>query len=56
MVKCNFSNATSSRLKAYYPVIKERFAVLDLFFMYDNVFVYFLHSVKREHYLVVSLD
>ena len=38
--KCNFSKATSTRPKTYYPAIKEMFLILALSFLSDNVTVF----------------
>ena len=58
MFKSNFSKAASFMPKAYYLVVKETFAILALFLLPDNAFVYTScnqGSMKHEHYLVVSI-
>ena len=40
MVKCNFSEVTSSWPKAYYPATNEMFAILALSFLSDSATVF----------------
>ena len=53
MVKC-FSEATSSKLKAYYPAIKKIFAIPALFFLSDNA-IDFLQAIKHERSGTLSI-
>ena len=58
MVKCNFSKATITIIKAYYLALKEMFSILALSFLSKNMSVFTTYKqrgIKREYYLEVTI-